>query len=110
MPEVYGTCAIHVMELQTRKLNTAIFAAADVVVVKERLTQNVSEFRITWYIDWYTYTIFVGEKELVEFLAEEILAERKAQKVKTIPSELEGFKASLNGAEVILTKMTDNET
>lgn len=51
-----------------------------------------------------------GEKELVEFLTEEILAERKAQKVKTIPTEIEGFKASLNGAEVTLTKKTDNET
>lgn len=52
---------------------------------------------------------FVGEKELVEFLTEEILAERKAQKVKTIPTEISGFKASLNGAEVTLTKKTDNE-
>lgn len=52
----------------------------------------------------------VAEKELVEFLTEEIVAERKAQKVKTIPSELGGFKASLNGAEVVLTKKTDDET
>lgn len=51
-----------------------------------------------------------AEQELVEFLTEEILAERKAQKVKTIPSELDGFKASLNGAEVTLTKKTDEET
>ncbi|KAJ8922268.1 hypothetical protein NQ315_004206 [Exocentrus adspersus] len=50
-----------------------------------------------------------GEKELVEFLTEEILAERKAQKVKTIPTELGGFKANLNGAEVTLTKQADNE-
>lgn len=55
------------------------------------------------------YTIFIGEKELVEFLTEEILAERKAQKAKTIPSELEGFIASLNGAEIVLSKTTDNE-
>ncbi|XP_050312424.1 complement component 1 Q subcomponent-binding protein, mitochondrial isoform X2 [Anthonomus grandis grandis] len=51
-----------------------------------------------------------AEKELVEFLTEEILAERKAQKVKAIPTELDGFKASLNGAEVSLTKKTDAET
>jgi len=51
-----------------------------------------------------------AEKELVEFLTEEILAERKAQKVKTIPTQLEGFKASLSGAEVTLTKETDTET
>ncbi|KAG5896780.1 hypothetical protein JTB14_008356 [Gonioctena quinquepunctata] len=51
-----------------------------------------------------------AERELVEFLTEEVLAERKAQKVKTIPSELDEFKASLNGAEVTLTKKTDGET
>lgn len=50
-----------------------------------------------------------GERELVEFLTEEIVAERKAQKVKTIPSELQGFKANLNGAEVVLTKTSDGE-
>ncbi|XP_050312423.1 complement component 1 Q subcomponent-binding protein, mitochondrial isoform X1 [Anthonomus grandis grandis] len=55
-------------------------------------------------------SFFLAEKELVEFLTEEILAERKAQKVKAIPTELDGFKASLNGAEVSLTKKTDAET
>lgn len=52
---------------------------------------------------------FSAEKELVEFLTEEILAERKAQKMKTIPTELDGFKAELNGAEVTLTKQMDSE-
>lgn len=51
-----------------------------------------------------------AEKELVEFLTEEILAERKAQKVKTIPTELDGFQAKLNGSEVTLTKKTSDET
>lgn len=51
-----------------------------------------------------------AEKELVEFLTEEILAERKAQKVKTIPTELDGFQAKLNGSEVTLTKKTPDET
>lgn len=51
-----------------------------------------------------------AEKDLVEFLTEEILAERKAQKVKTIPTEIDGFQANLNGAEVTLTKKVDNET
>ncbi|XP_076637683.1 complement C1q binding protein P32 [Colletes latitarsis] len=51
-----------------------------------------------------------AEKELVEFLAEEIIAEKKAQKLKTIPTELEGFKVSLNGADVTLTKKQDDET
>uniref|UniRef100_A0A336M6W5 CSON013048 protein n=1 Tax=Culicoides sonorensis TaxID=179676 RepID=A0A336M6W5_CULSO len=50
-----------------------------------------------------------GERELVEFLAEEIGAEKKAQKSKTIPAELEGFKVKLNGAEVEMTKATENE-
>ncbi|RZC35316.1 complement component 1 Q subcomponent-binding protein, mitochondrial, partial [Asbolus verrucosus] len=50
-----------------------------------------------------------AERELVEFLTEEILAERKAQKSKTLPSELDGFKVQLNGAEVTLTKQLENE-
>ncbi|CAG9864141.1 unnamed protein product [Phyllotreta striolata] len=50
-----------------------------------------------------------AEKQLIEFLTEEILAERKAQKVKTIPSEIDGFKASLKGAEVTLTKDAGEE-
>ncbi|XP_072748136.1 complement component 1 Q subcomponent-binding protein, mitochondrial [Anoplolepis gracilipes] len=45
-----------------------------------------------------------AEKELVEFLAEEIVAEKKAQKLKTIPTTLDGFTVSLNGAEVNLEK------
>ncbi|XP_076666213.1 complement C1q binding protein P32 [Andrena cerasifolii] len=51
-----------------------------------------------------------AEKELVEFLAEEIVAEKKAQKLKTIPTELGGFKVSLDGADVTLEKKQDNET
>ncbi|XP_055690320.1 complement component 1 Q subcomponent-binding protein, mitochondrial [Lutzomyia longipalpis] len=51
-----------------------------------------------------------GERELVEFLTEEIVAEKKAQKVKTIPTELEGFKVKSHGSEVELTKQTDKET
>lgn len=50
-----------------------------------------------------------GEKELVEFLAEEIVAERKAQKSKTIPSDIDGFKVKFDGAEVELIKQTDKE-
>ncbi|KYM93578.1 PREDICTED: complement component 1 Q subcomponent-binding protein, mitochondrial [Cyphomyrmex costatus] len=45
-----------------------------------------------------------AEKELVEFLAEEIVAEKKAQKLKMIPTTLNGFSVSLNGAEVNLEK------
>ncbi|KZC11217.1 PREDICTED: complement component 1 Q subcomponent-binding protein, mitochondrial [Dufourea novaeangliae] len=50
-----------------------------------------------------------AEKELVEFLAEEIVAEKKAEKLKTIPTALDGFKVSLNGAQVNLQKEQDNE-
>jgi len=51
-----------------------------------------------------------AEKELVEFLAEEIVAEKKALNLKTIPTEFEGFNVSLDGAEVTLTKKLDNES
>lgn len=49
------------------------------------------------------------EKELVEFLAEEITAEKKSQKLKTIPTEIQDFKVSLDGADVTLTKTTATE-
>lgn len=51
-----------------------------------------------------------AEKELVEFLAEEIVAEKKAQKLKTIPTEVDGFSVSLDGANVTLVKKQGNET
>ncbi|XP_073845806.1 complement C1q binding protein P32 [Musca autumnalis] len=50
-----------------------------------------------------------GERELVEFLTEEILAERKAQKTKTVPTTLEGFAVKLDGSEVELTKQGEKE-
>lgn len=46
---------------------------------------------------------------MVEFLTEEILAERKAQKIKTIPTEIDGFKVKLDGSEVELTKQSAGE-
>lgn len=52
----------------------------------------------------------IGERELVEFLTEEIVAEKKAQKVKSIPASVEGFKVKINGPEVELTKESDKET
>jgi complement component 1 Q subcomponent-binding protein len=51
-----------------------------------------------------------GEQELVHFLSEEIAAECKAQKIKSIPSRIDGFDVKLDGAEVTLTKKTANET
>lgn len=50
-----------------------------------------------------------GERELVEFLTEEIVAEKKAQKEQTLPIEIEGFQVKLNGADVELTKHTEKE-
>lgn len=50
-----------------------------------------------------------GERELVEFLAEEIVAERKAQKKKTLPTEIDGFKVKLDGADVELIKDAGKE-
>lgn len=48
--------------------------------------------------------ILIGERELVEFLAEEIVAERKAQKKKTLPTEIDGFLVKLDGADVEFVK------
>lgn len=50
-----------------------------------------------------------GERELVEFLTEEIVAERKAQKMKNLPTELEGFAVKSDGAEVVLSKQLKDE-
>lgn len=54
-------------------------------------------------------SLLIGEKELVEFLTEEILAEKKVQKSATIPSELDGFKVKLDRAEVELSKQNAGE-
>ena len=47
---------------------------------------------------------------MVEFLAEEIVAEKKASKLKTIPTTVDGFTVSLDGANVTLVKTADDET
>jgi hypothetical protein len=52
-----------------------------------------------------------GEKDLVDFLTDEIATEKKTQKnKKSIPANLEGFTVELNGAEVTLTKKTGEES
>ncbi|CAB0004879.1 unnamed protein product [Nesidiocoris tenuis] len=51
-----------------------------------------------------------GEKELADFLTEEIAAEKKLQTVKNIPTELDGFKVNLDHAEVSLVKKSGDET
>lgn len=45
----------------------------------------------------------------MEFLTEEIVAERKAQKLKNLPTELEGFAVKGDGAEVVLSKQLKDE-
>lgn len=47
---------------------------------------------------------------MVEFLAEEITAERKAGQLKKIPTDVEGFQVKTNGAEVEMVKKNDKET
>nr|BAN20621.1 complement component [Riptortus pedestris] len=51
-----------------------------------------------------------GEKELAEFLDQEIAAERKLQKIKKIPTEVDGYKVKLDGSEVTLIKVNGDET
>lgn len=43
-------------------------------------------------------------------MTEEIVAERKAQKVKALPKELDGFAVAGDGAEVVLSKQLKDET
>lgn len=50
-----------------------------------------------------------GERELVEFLTEEIVAEKKVQKKETLPTEIGGFQIKLNGADVEMEKTTPKE-
>ncbi|XP_055547356.1 complement component 1 Q subcomponent-binding protein, mitochondrial isoform X2 [Wyeomyia smithii] len=50
-----------------------------------------------------------GERELVEFLTEEIVAEKKVQQKVKIPTEIEGFQIKLNGADVEMQKTTSKE-
>lgn len=51
-----------------------------------------------------------GERELIEFLSEEIATETKNRKTKTLPTEVEGFKVHTDGADVELKKTTGDET
>lgn len=46
----------------------------------------------------------------MEFLTEEIVAERKAQKSKDLPKELDGFKVTFDHSEVALQKVNGDET
>lgn len=45
----------------------------------------------------------------MEFLTEEIVAEKKAQKSSTLPTDVDGFKVKLDGSEVELSKTLGKE-
>ncbi|PSN32221.1 hypothetical protein C0J52_17013 [Blattella germanica] len=51
-----------------------------------------------------------SEQELVQFLAEEIAAELKAQKIKNIPSKVDGFDVQLDGAEFNVNHTVDTDS
>ncbi|XP_046390311.1 complement component 1 Q subcomponent-binding protein, mitochondrial isoform X2 [Ischnura elegans] len=51
-----------------------------------------------------------GDKELVEFLNEEIAAEKKSMKMAQEPAEFEGFQVQFDGSDVNLTKKLADET
>lgn len=51
-----------------------------------------------------------GEKDLVEFLKEEIVEEKKIQKMQSLPSELNGFAIYSDMAELTFEKKTSHET
>lgn len=51
-----------------------------------------------------------AEKELAEYLQNEIAAEKEATREKTIPSKIDKFNVSLDGAEVTLKKQEGDET
>lgn len=70
---------------------------------------NLFLHKILYKANWKKLSVS-AEQELVEFLSEEIAAEQKLQKIKTIPTEVEGFKVKLEGAEVSLTKTVGDET
>ena len=53
-------------------------------------------------------TCISGDKELVEFLTDEIAAEKKGRKARTLTS-LDGFDIKLNGSEMTLSKKFNDE-
>lgn len=54
------------------------------------------------------YLISIGEKALIDFLAEEIEAE-KASLADHLPSQINGFQIKYDGAEVELSKQSSSE-
>lgn len=59
---------------------------------------------ICWQFCLLRYT---GERELVEFLNDEIAAEKQA--IQKVSTELDGFKVTFDGANVELSKQIEKE-
>lgn len=78
-------------------------------VHEKRTASSLEVFKYNFRYSDFKQVHTKGERELVEFLTEEIVAEKKAQQQKTLPTEIDGFIAKLNGAEVVLTKQTSKE-
>lgn len=49
-----------------------------------------------------------GDKELIEFLTEEIAAEKKGSKPK-FSNNIDGFDVKTNGSEIVLSKKFNDE-
>jgi len=58
----------------------------------------------------YINHIVLVEKELQQFLDNEIKSEEQTSDKSHLPKTFEGFKESADGAEVELTKETSDET
>lgn len=57
------------------------------------------------------FSLWLGEKALVEYLEEEIVNETNSLKGgKDLPTTFNGFQVKYNGADVELTKKEGNET
>ena len=65
--------------------------------------------KLAEFLKCLLFFLNAAERELVEFLTEEIVAERKAQKVKTFPAKIDEFEVKLQGADVELIKKSGNE-
>lgn len=57
----------------------------------------------------YSNLFLAGDKELIEFLTEEIAVEKKTGKSKGVYSNLDGFEVKQNGAEITLSKKFNDE-
>lgn len=106
-PTLSCSCGCGSHHIHTKGTN---FSKAEKWIVESRFAALHNLNILHNFVIIFIITFFpLGEKELVEFLTEEILAEKKAQKVQTIPTELNGFKVKLDAAEVELVKQNGSE-